>query len=1006
MRTKTSLLMFFVLFCSIETFTQTSISISDLDDTVVRYTDNQNNTIYEMGGGDYDDDIGQRLNSVYGYTGQYRTQHSFSLGTIPSNATITSAKIQYELSNWNQSYQFAIILLDQSYAYQYLWDEIGSSPLLFSNLSYNGGETTSTQDLINAINNARGNGGVLYLGAASQGENNGDSYAKVNLILKIVYTVPIQSVNITAQNNFIYGTIKVGVDLPATQHNSPFPFPANVGQTVNLEAQNQSYSGYERVWNNYAPNSQSNWWKNGVEIPGSINYNYSFQATQNDDDANYQAGLRKNYAITRNDQTEFDGSNSIIAAQIVEQNSGYISAPLQQTINNNSYNFAGWVGWNQSSASVYITPTQNTTYSTLYKIPHKSNYANAFSNNSQRKFVRTPDGTFHLVYESMGCTWYERSTDNGVSWQIMNNGKPLRDNSKNPTIAYQGNTVFIALQFSTGFKFYWFNNAGGFEAADSIINPGGEVIDYQSDVSPAIEIKSDRLLIVYRNNGLKYNFYRWYAAGNGDISFLEDGSILNSDANSLTPTLAVNKNTSDYNFHLAWGQGDNIIRYQKITSSDGLRLEQSNSYYKSNLAQYSGYTKNYMPTLAILNDDLARIAWVGERNESGGGEGELNKITIAPPTKKTVFRGINNDYNFWYFGSAVTSASVQSTGDNNYYIVWSGSGGTSMVSNYTAFNPVKSLSASGNQVHVASGSTTSNTYAMMFNNTALPYNFTMSNNLASYYQANKENAGGYVFCGREGVVTKDTAHFYYTIGDVSVDNTTIQFKEINEQTLFNSNEDILAYLETEPFELNNNSTFLYSVQYGLTENASSVFGNDGNVNFKVKLIDAETNQLISMFDDVTYNNENKLPYNSIQYSVNTSGIGNRTVKLVLSIEDNIGCTYSVANLIDASSIMPKAVRQEIGLGENINVTEYDLSQNYPNPFNPSTTIRYAIPKDGMVTLKIYDILGREIKTLVNEYKTKGLYEVNFDASSLASGMYIYEISSGDYKASKKMTLIK
>jgi len=88
------------------------------------------------------------------------------------------------------------------------------------------------------------------------------------------------------------------------------------------------------------------------------------------------------------------------------------------------------------------------------------------------------------------------------------------------------------------------------------------------------------------------------------------------------------------------------------------------------------------------------------------------------------------------------------------------------------------------------------------------------------------------------------------------------------------------------------------------------------------------------------------------------------------------------------------------------VNSYDIAQNYPNPFNPTTTIRYQIPEDGMVTLKVYDILGREVKTLVNDFKTKGRYEVTFDASNLASGLYIYEITSGDYKASKKMTLIK
>ncbi|MBZ0200110.1 MAG: T9SS type A sorting domain-containing protein [Ignavibacteriaceae bacterium] len=92
------------------------------------------------------------------------------------------------------------------------------------------------------------------------------------------------------------------------------------------------------------------------------------------------------------------------------------------------------------------------------------------------------------------------------------------------------------------------------------------------------------------------------------------------------------------------------------------------------------------------------------------------------------------------------------------------------------------------------------------------------------------------------------------------------------------------------------------------------------------------------------------------------------------------------------------------------ISSFELFQNYPNPFNPSTLLSYQIPKDEIVTLKVYDILGREVKTLVNDFKEKGRYEVTYDASSagggLASGLYIYEIKSGDYKTSKKMTLIK
>ncbi|MCX7877160.1 MAG: T9SS type A sorting domain-containing protein, partial [Ignavibacteria bacterium] len=85
---------------------------------------------------------------------------------------------------------------------------------------------------------------------------------------------------------------------------------------------------------------------------------------------------------------------------------------------------------------------------------------------------------------------------------------------------------------------------------------------------------------------------------------------------------------------------------------------------------------------------------------------------------------------------------------------------------------------------------------------------------------------------------------------------------------------------------------------------------------------------------------------------------------------------------------------------------YSLSQNYPNPFNPATSIKYTIPKSGLVTLKVYDVLGREVATLVNEKKEPGIYDVNFDASELSSGIYFYRLEAGDFKAVKKMMLVK
>lgn len=86
--------------------------------------------------------------------------------------------------------------------------------------------------------------------------------------------------------------------------------------------------------------------------------------------------------------------------------------------------------------------------------------------------------------------------------------------------------------------------------------------------------------------------------------------------------------------------------------------------------------------------------------------------------------------------------------------------------------------------------------------------------------------------------------------------------------------------------------------------------------------------------------------------------------------------------------------------------KFSLAQNYPNPFNPTTTILYGVPNDGLVTMKIYDINGKEVKTLVNEPKTAGYYTTVFNASGLSSGVYFYKLTSGNFVIAKKMVIMK
>lgn len=88
------------------------------------------------------------------------------------------------------------------------------------------------------------------------------------------------------------------------------------------------------------------------------------------------------------------------------------------------------------------------------------------------------------------------------------------------------------------------------------------------------------------------------------------------------------------------------------------------------------------------------------------------------------------------------------------------------------------------------------------------------------------------------------------------------------------------------------------------------------------------------------------------------------------------------------------------------IKDFALSQNYPNPFNPSTKINFSVPSANYVDLRVYDILGREVKVLASKFVNAGEYEVEFDAKDLASGMYYYRLQSGENVAVKKMTLVK
>jgi hypothetical protein len=108
-----------------------------------------------------------------------------------------------------------------------------------------------------------------------------------------------------------------------------------------------------------------------------------------------------------------------------------------------------------------------------------------------------------------------------------------------------------------------------------------------------------------------------------------------------------------------------------------------------------------------------------------------------------------------------------------------------------------------------------------------------------------------------------------------------------------------------------------------------------------------------------------------------------------------------------------ALFDDLEFGSVVNIPDestlpnkFDIKQNYPNPFNPSTTIEYSVPQTGFVKIKVYDIIGNEVASLVNENQAAGYYKINFDGSNLPSGIYLTRMEAGNFVKTYKMTLLK
>ncbi len=280
----------------------------------------------------------------------------------------------------------------------------------------------------------------------------------------------------------------------------------------------------------------------------------------------------------------------------------------------------------------------------------------------------------------------------------------------------------------------------------------------------------------------------------------------------------------------------------------------------------------------------------------------------------------------------------------------------------------------------------------------LPFNFSTlqkkNGNVLSYY-------------GRMAINRKQEKTFVYYLGNILLDGKSIMFKFVQDTTNIKTDDDMTEKIATENIYLKPSSSLQLTTSYYVidSDNTKKLVNGD-EIKFSVELVDANSKEVKTSFDEAKYDSKSS-PEKKSSYTLNLKNIKEGNYFLRISTKTSGGSEFYFCDVQDEeSSNLKKGEQIELEFNYYKIPTGYSLGDNYPNPFNPSTIIKYQLQKDGFVSLKVYDMLGREVANLVNEIKKAGSYEVNFDAHNLASGVYVYTIHANDFMQSKKMMFLK
>jgi len=748
---------------------------------------------------------------------------------------------------------------------------------------------------------------------------------------------------------------------------------------------------------------------------------------------------------------------------------GDISMTTNYFINQNQSNEAIFYKWStgESSTNTYSYLASDGNFSANYKTKNLSTDFSSISRTASSKSLKDVNGNINRIHTSIGGIFFSRSTDNGATFsheEVVNTNTDAATNNINPQITEikspttpvpvlknvaatwerrDGNNINILYAYRAtvdNVNSYWVTSPFQSQFADGYSFTVSGATDQNFQCQPKIFTvrmtdnplhDNQAAIITYlKPNGSSVQLVAKVCYATQQYETV----IATGNITDFAMTNKKTENQTSYDIYYTYVKDNKIYCRQVwfLNTSTPLYL-----YPESEVSSGDGNTSRYTPDISIKNGQpivtyqaVTPFTRVYAMDEFGGVPAEPHTVNLTMyPIVVRCFNGSTWGNVFTQPSSGTITQSDPNiegctTGDSYVLSYRKGNSGYYQytgLANYHCDPP----SFLGTDAKLVRGSyNTPLGSALLTTLTNENPLYRLGKQSFNITNANIQYQDG-VYGNIKGVVNMNNTDYIFGMGPIIIQKGPQYeiplFGDALNEAAPTTGVEFNEYMKSEPFTLHNGDTLIFGT------NANYLEGDNKDyypMKYTIKLMDAGTDEPVTeLYSDTIGVEDTEMTEYYRGYVFNDPEMPEGSFYLQTFVEDvsGHGAKYNYVGVYPGDEeaaerggrIDPThGIYVDYGRGRNpeSNITlkpsSYSLMQNYPNPFNPATTIRYSLPNDGLVQIKVYDISGKEVMSLVNENKTAGNYEVKFNGANLSSGIYFYRINAGEFVQTKRMVLVK